>query len=435
MTITKNVFTVGIALLLNILLFVCGVVLLVNPNIGIGFIRYYLAFFAGIRSIGAIASFLFIRNNEKKHLLVEGVGLLIIALILCLSYSISTISLRVVLIFVLVLDGILKTITAYQYKNGKMENWYYPLLLGVISLGFAIAIFYTPNQAVKTIIQIIAGYICFVALSDSYDVIVGGEKLGQVKKRMKINFLFIRKDLLTKSSLPAKWMKNIHMTLDDDAELTSFLSKEKIEKKVAMDGYEILKIHIHSWDGDIITMRGHSDFAFDGTVYSFGNYDPQSHHFGGAWSDGCLVIADEQPYIDYCLTVEKKILIEYTLRINMEQKQKLTIFFQKMAKDSIAWEPSLVKGSQDAALELEQAIHAKFYKFEHNQFQYYFALGTNCVRFVEAMLDAIGFEDTGIHGILTPGDYIAFFEKKAEDPENLEVIGRKVLANQNALKS
>ncbi len=432
MTVTRDASTTMGAILINLIVLIIAIVVFFNPQLAIGAVRLYFAIFFMGKGIGAIFNFYFSRDIKQKHLLIQGIGFAIMAIILFFSRAVTTVSLEIILITVLTIDGVLKMITAYQYKIGKMKNWYYPLVMGAISLGFALYILFTSGSGALFIIKVAAIFICWEAIANSYDVLFRGQSLKQAKKRWKVNVLYIRRDLISTSALPAKWMEKIQLSVEDDPDFHRFLEEKKIMKDIPMDGYTTLKVHIHSWDGDVITMQGHSDFSVDGFSYSYGNYDRSKHRLSGSWSDGCLVMAEEQPYLQYCLEAEKKILIEYTLRISQEQRAKLAEFATTMRADSEEWFPPIVRypdvETDDAASLIYQAIGAIFYKFNSNQFKYYFALSTNCVRFVEQALNSMGIEDPDINGIITPGDYIDFFERKLADPNDIEVIGREVLA-------
>lgn len=432
MSVVRSVLATTGIILVNCFIVLVGIGLFLNPQLAMEAIRYYFIIFFVVKGGSFLLGYYFKRDAKQKHLLFQGAIFLSMAIIFASSQKVTAISLVSSIMLVLLIDGLLKMVTAYQYKKGNMENWVYPLISGAISLIFVLIIIFTYGTSELLIIQAGAVYICWGAIADSYDIVFRGQTWQQAMKRWNINVLYIRRDILEKASLPAEWMKRIEEKVAVENDFQHFLQTEKIEKQLPMEGYTTIKVHIHSWDDDVLKMQGHSDISIDGFCYSYGNYDMSKSRLNGSWSEGCLVIADEKPYIDYCLEVEKKIIIEYTLRISREQREKLQKFIDKLMDHSEEWTVPIVEKpditATDPASLLYNVTKAKFYKLVETQFKYYFVLSTNCVRFVEQVLHSIKLEDPDINGVMMPGDYIAFFERKLADLEDTEVLAREVLA-------
>ncbi|MGL5042374.1 MAG: DUF308 domain-containing protein [Culicoidibacterales bacterium] len=408
-----------------------GVFLILRPIISLEVVRYGLGAYLFIMALGIIVDTLIHHKAKNKHRLIKFIGYCFLLFVVLFSTIILKTSIEGLILFILLIDALLKVVSALQNKGERQPYWYVPIILGLISF-IIIIIIIISSTGTLLVTRSVGVFVISESILDIFDMVFRGQNIEQTRKRWTINILYLRTSLMSKSGLPAQWMKNFKNQLAVDNNLEKYLQAEKVVKKLPTEAKNIIKIHIHSWNGDVVTMQGHCDAEFEGHCFSYGNYNVTSHKLGGFWSDGILVIAKTKPYIEYCLVAEKKILIEYTLQITDKQLLKLREFTKKMRQNTKPWKPQ--KSTTDpeqknAALEMAEQFNAQFFTFNANRFKYYFALNTNCVRFVEQILDAIGIEDPKINGVITPGDYISFFEKKLADPNDYEVIGREVLVD------
>ena len=60
-------------------------------------------------------------------------------------------------------------------------------------------------------------------------------------------------------------------------------------------------------------MIGHIDFSIDHKVYSYGKYDYHSFQRMEAIGDGVMFIADELPYLPFCIQHEENTIFAFGL--------------------------------------------------------------------------------------------------------------------------
>lgn len=429
MRIMKYILPIFLTIILNLLIFILGGGLFVFPDKMGKLIE--LIFIIGLfaKSVGEFWAYFVVRDMNSKSRLYQGIGFLSVALLILINTNLRLISLSLLLSGLFLADAVLKLFISIQYKKSGLANWWHTLIMSIISALLVVVIFFSPNHL--AIVRLAGIFICWQALSTIVDIIVRGQDWKNMKRHWQIRFLYIQQRTYDNSFLPARIFAKIEQQVQHRNDISQFI--DKTDKKMATDlpNDETLQVTIHSWDGDIMTMKGHSDFIFENRCYSYGNYDADAHYLGGNLSDGVIVVADAEPYIQYCLEKEKKALIQYTLRITQVQKEKLRRLLSQFQDKQIAWYPPILLDAtaDDDASRLYQAIQPAFYKIKSGEFKYYFVLNTNCIRFVGYVLNQIGFKDLPATGLLTPGDYLDFFEKKLENPADYDIIERKVMVN------
>ena len=178
-----------------------------------------------------------------------------------------------------------------------------------------------------------------------------------------------------------------------------------------------LEIFVHASHNGFNTF-GHADFMFEGTLYSYGNYDGKSERFFTMIGDGVLFKSnDRDAYIKFCLKRCHKTLFVFGLKLNEEQKEAVRSHLRQLDQIIVPWDPEFIHHplSKDAPgidLHVHQIYNeAKgiLYKFKKGPFKTYYVFGSNCVRFVD---DIIGknVDIIKMVGIITPGTYLDYFE-------------------------
>lgn len=195
------------------------------------------------------------------------------------------------------------------------------------------------------------------------------------------------------------------------------------------------EVFLHLFDG--FSAFGHMDFAFGDKAISYGCYDSSSHRLFGSISDGVLAVADREPYIDYCLRQEKKVLIGYQLLLTPEQEYHIAKKIDTFKDSLIPWDSDALvykrgKGRErkkkfnDPASLLQESVNTEFYKFKKGKFKTFFVLNTNCARLVDEIIGVLGIDRiTPPGGIVTPGACYRYFEDLLSKPDSI-VVGRKV---------
>lgn len=186
-------------------------------------------------------------------------------------------------------------------------------------------------------------------------------------------------------------------------------------------------IHVTKKDFGIV---GHVDFVYEGTVYSYGSFDDDSHCLNGALGDGILMMAESKAeYIRFCQSFSEKILFTYGLQLTEEQKAKVRLKLDRIMMETEPWQAPIRHdpAARDYASTMTRAFGASYRRFTRGRFKTYFILRTNCSFFLEEILDAVGFEAPGWLGIPTPGGYYSLLEQYFLEPQT-PVISKHLYA-------
>ena len=169
---------------------------------------------------------------------------------------------------------------------------------------------------------------------------------------------------------------------------------------------------------------GHLDLYFDGEVISYGNHDWSSHRLFSVFGDGILFTAEKEPYIEFSVTHDRKMIFSYGLRLTPEQRAAVKTEVEKLKSQTVPWKPPFQiaveeKGADNVKLSdhhdycsiLWNGTHAKFFKFRKGKFKTYSILSTNCVLLTDEILGRAGTDIVCISGISSPGIYYDYLER------------------------
>lgn len=248
----------------------------------------------------------------------------------------------------------------------------------------------------------------------------------------------------------------LQMLLDKDNEDTIRDKFNGIKKDIVPD----MEVLIHLAPSGP-AMLGHTDLIYRGYVISYGCYDPHNRHLAGTMGDGVVIIAPRDSYIRNCLENENKILVNFGISLNEEQKERLNVRLIELFSSFRDFESDEQKKRANKSYkgDCEDYISrvtrtspgACFYKIKKGRLKTFFVVSSNCVLFMSSILNVIGLNLIDLSGIISPGAYFDFlnrvfksnkgfvisrklyrkkdyelFEKKmVKDTENKEVIERK----------
>ncbi len=192
--------------------------------------------------------------------------------------------------------------------------------------------------------------------------------------------------------------------------------KEEIEVKKENQEHD-LEVFIHASHNGFNTF-GHVDVLFEGTLYSYGNYDGRSERFFSMIGDGVVFkTQDREAYIRFCLKRCKKTLFVFGLKLTEEQKESVKKHIEKLNQDMVLWDPDFIhdplkKGAPSIDLHVHQIFHeakGTLYKFKKGTFKTYYVFGNNCVRFVDTIIGK-NIDIIKLVGFITPGTYLDYFD-------------------------
>ncbi|MGL4382835.1 MAG: DUF308 domain-containing protein [Bacilli bacterium] len=142
-----------IRVVFNIFLGLAGFVFLNDPQLGIDFIRYYLAIVLIVVAIIPFLVYHFSKVKDKREV-VKGILLILVGLFFLISEKGSELVFGIALIIWMASTSFLRFAIAFKYKKVFNQNWWLMLLFGVIALGFAIYITLNISQSLNILIGI-----------------------------------------------------------------------------------------------------------------------------------------------------------------------------------------------------------------------------------------------------------------------------------------
>lgn len=177
---------------------------------------------------------------------------------------------------------------------------------------------------------------------------------------------------------------------------------------------------------------GHVDIAYNGRVYSYGNYDVLSERLFGSVGDGILFSVPKEEYVKMCLNEEAKTLFAYGLDLTVEQQKSFEDELQHLMSLTVPFVPSNKPIVEKDGVKkpmylshLKTDLGADVYKFTTSKFKTYFVLSTNCVLLADTLLGKTGTDVVSVKGFIAPGTYQEYLDREYERPYS-NVITRKV---------
>ncbi len=156
--------TTFMSLILNLLLGLIGFVLLINPQTGVNFARYYIGLILIFASVVPFWSFYSNKLEKEWVSLLQGGVLVIVGLVFILSFNFSAAVFATLLVVWMLSSAVMKIVVAFEYRRLFQENWWYMLIFGAISLMFAIYMLLNLKQALLFLVSV-AGIFMLVEAS------------------------------------------------------------------------------------------------------------------------------------------------------------------------------------------------------------------------------------------------------------------------------
>ena len=263
---------------------------------------------------------------------------------------------------------------------------------------------------------------------------------------------FFMNSLLLQSASPYSWKRGFRISLPPviSAFIPEWLIRsinkslqqgEPLKLAEAKTGQEPrLKVMVHVGPEGFQKI-GHITFSYDGIVYSYGNYDDESHRLNGTIGDGVWFNVPLADYVPNVMHYENNSLFEFGIRLDEKQEEAVHRVLQELYDRSFRWYTRLEReDGYDRFSEFEgdypSRLHyrtgAKMYKFKRGKYKTYWALGDNCAAFTDLILGKLGADALSIRGIISPGTYLDFLQNEYERPGS-PVITRKTYANPNSI--
>lgn len=282
-----------------------------------------------------------------------------------------------------------------------------------------VTLLFTDAVDTNTLIRLFGVYFLALAIRNCIDAFDLRSKKYRWKRGLHVSL-----PIVLATILPDFALKSIDAKIreGEEADLNSIKKKENVRLKAM--------VHIGP---EGFQKVGHFTFSWDGTVFSYGNYDSSSGRFFGLIGDGVFFTVPKELYLPNIVKYEHNTIFEYSIATTPEQEARIEEQIEQLQHRSYRWYSRLEKaGSKtlkgyesDYPSRLHYRTGAKFYKIKKGTYKTYWAGGDNCVLFSDEILGTIGADVLSLRGIITPGAYYDYLESEYLK-ENSPVVEKNV---------
>lgn len=400
----RNYLTL-LSLILAIVLLGISLFIILRP---LSMITEYLIAGVGVFTLFTLGYFYFIFSKTLKKSILISSAILLLLIGLSLIYFIPAIC---VLLFkiVTIVSGLAISaflfINVYREYKIKVSPWL-SLFWAIVYLALDICIAFIPISFTL----LVGAYLFIFSISVIYECYGG---LSAKKDRSRKNYIISLPTFIL-FIFPNIIFKYLNTLVREDPSKILTMQEKGIEPD--------LVIYIQLRKGFVMGF-GHAEMLFDGTVYSFGDFDHKSAKLGGILSDGIIAESKFGIHIKNELKDNNKLVLAYGLKLTEDQKEKVRTKLNEVMSKSYRWEPEikLKDGTLvilnpekfvDDGRRLHQTDYCTFYKFhDGSQFKIYDGMTENCAKFVNDVVGVTGIKLIRFNGVITPGSYLAYLEE------------------------
>ena len=384
-----------------LLLITVGILFLVKPTFLAKWWNTIITIILSINAIICFSMFIFKTSEKKPEELYSGI-LSVVGLVLILIFpNILTNGLA----FIVGIWFLLIALTQYFYVIQllwlKQKDILRFIILGTFSMLLALSLLVNLGYSQKTLYTISGIYLIaysFWQLIDALAIL-----MNRNIENSRFSHFKVRLPVLITALLPSLVLKNIkhkYYNLTQDIVITNVADANKHYT-------ETLEIFFHLGE-NVAFGFGHVDVCYKNVVYSYGCYNKNSNKFKGIISDGIILTCEKNEYLNFCLGVEKKVIVGFTVGLTSKEADNL----QENISNFLAticqhWQP------EDAS---PFAPNSTFYRVVKGNYVFYNPVRTNCACVAEMLLTSTGLNILPSSGFVTPGSYYDFLEIELKDP-------------------
>lgn len=413
-------------LVIGILLFLCGVVILLIDTSIIDLLLIPTVMVVVL--VWAIKKFVDLCNDENFSL---AIFTLIICIIFAAAlgvfsdffFSITNIVLAVLAFAV----AILRLFIVIQQISVGNRMFFRNILSVLACVLFGVLVLCISFQFGKAIIYLILGvYLILYSITYFGDFFAGITKKDLNDDRQNRRTHFALPNFVTALE-STKIVRKYDKMLKEDDSLTTVT---EIAKGNSLEDVNFsIMVHV----SQILAKRmGHVDISIGDTVYTYGCYDSSKNKLGGFISKGTFVIMPKKPYLENCLSQQRKYVIEYGCKLSDEQlaavKERIDEIFSHTTKQDISYDPNDNKAGSDGASTVAK-LGGELYYVDDGPFQTYFAISSNCVQLADTIIGKAGLDAMSNNSLRTPGAYYKMMENQFYRPRTRVITKTAHLQN------
>lgn len=346
-------------------------------------------------------AFLYATYTYFKKFSGIGVLFLIATIFIGQLFTFTTVVIQTIMIIIVAFEIFVHVMDAYiQYKNAD-RDWFINVLIAILFLSFLFyALFDSQRVYLNSFFILIIGFSSLYYLCTYYFT-------GEIKGNYTL--INVNKALYRDSFIPAELYTKFANA--DEASLKTLVEKEQFGQEIPLPKY-YFTVYLHTWK-PAHDMMGHADLGIDNTAFTFSNYDVEKMKFGGMISTGTFGISNLKKYLNYCIDCQKKLVIGYTLEVSQDEFMRIHDVIKRFQDISSPWKPNDINNNAKA-LEFLQVTEGHIIQINKGPFRNYFALGANCVKLVDVVLNEIGIKTGLSPALITPGQYVKLLNENKD---------------------
>ncbi len=407
-------------LLFGVLAVIFGVLIFRN---GVGFTKFSLDLLAVYFLVDGLGSFL-LRFMLRRKSISYSHSIWLIFLSVSLSWLNRLTNLPVDLVVICLGayqlgTALIYAITFWLYKANRVKGGWFYLLDALLNGGIGIASVLGPSSDGHFQFIILGTYLVLLGISNIRDgILFDKDQQGQeLKRRFRISL-----PVIFAAFIPAESLKRFNQFLQKGSSAGHSGPYRLVKKEEEAEEARELEILVHTSDSNLFGAIGHVDICYQGTVISYGSYDPFSERLFGTIGDGVLFKVDKEPYIELCKKESHKTLFGYSLSLTEEESQAVEKRLAEIDQLLTPWDPPSrlqEDGQPTYAYKLKYDLGAELYKFTSSRFKSYFVLSTNCCLLADSIVGQAGTAVLDVRGVIAPGTYQDYLEYEFEAPNGL----------------
>lgn len=309
-------------------------------------------------------------------------------------------------------------VTFLIYRNNRIRpRWRFAfnaIWLGVLGAGTALS----PATEMDIQLSLLGAYLIMRGLTNIRDGWTFDQEASarQAGRRSRVSL-----PIVVAALIPRTTLKRINDFIADhnpeDTGTLLALNYDVQKGTITPD----LEVFIHVTEAGFGAI-GHVDVSYDGTVYSYGNYDDHSARLFGMIGDGVLFEVERERYIEFCKIESGKTLLGYGMILTEQQRAGVEEQIAQIKSRVLPWNPGPAAAEQQTyAHALVNATGAQLYKFTEGKFKTYFVLSTNCVLLADSIIGRAGTDILNASGFIAPGTYQDYLNREFEKSNSLVV--------------
>lgn len=409
----------------GILFITIGILFLTQGN---HMFKLLILVLGGVSSLVGLITFIlsfFKKDKTRFPIMIEGLLDSTIGILIIIFSNLILPSLGICFGIYLIGHVIISIITYYIYKKNSVKGRLIIVIQILFYIIYLIPLLFNIHKNIDVISLILGIYLIIIGITNITDFIgeiIPAPKTNKIKSQIQIPL-----PVLINAFIPKKLITLINELLEVEEPVQLFYKKKK-------NATPDLFVIIHLANSGSASM-GHVEIGFEDKIYSYGNYDMHSRSLFGAVGDGIILIADKKKYLEYVITKKNRYIVEFGLTLTeIEKKEVKNQIHNLVYTNTVDYYPDLAladlgklpKGKyQDMSSEIYLYANGKFKKIISGKHKKFFVLKSNCAMVANSILKTIGKQIFNINGIITPGAYYDYCNKRFM-MKNTNVISRKI---------